>query len=304
MVPQLANRALKPLVLFSFVTGQPAVVVAEAMAALGLDVPLLVSHGNANPRFLKLISHTAVNLIVPSGKTMVLDTISEDDPCRKAVTDFNARHQLRYGEPANYYSAELADAIDLLTEGVRRTGNDDSEKLREAVEGIHGFSGMQGKYDLSPIDHYGTGIEQIVLLTAKNGAWHCARLFPPRTSSTIFMGIRKAGSSGMWRSSFRESKQTARATPCPKYRRSRRYWLPEPGSTVQYLGSDPYFTAKLFCQQKLEMMKSVRAGSSTGQKEALSRLLIVSILRHYETPETLRLAVLELFFALFDAALE
>ena len=170
-------HGLKPLALFSFATGGPAAAVAETMAALGFDIPLLVSHGNANPRFLKLISHTPINIVVPSGKTMVLDTIREDDPCRSVVMDFNARHVERYGEPANYYSAELADAIDLVAEGVRRTGDADPERLRDAVENISNFRGMQGVYNLSPIDHYGTHIEQIVLLTVKDGAWRFARAF-------------------------------------------------------------------------------------------------------------------------------
>ena len=171
-------HSLKPLALFSFVTGEPAAAVAATMAALNLDIPLLVSHGNANPRFLKLISRTPINLIVPSGKTMVLDTIREDDPCRSVVMDFNARHLQRYGEPANYYSAELADAIDLVVEGVRHTGGAEPERLRDAVESISNFGGMQGVYDFSPIDHYGTRIEQIILLTVQDGA--CIRQASPR----------------------------------------------------------------------------------------------------------------------------
>ena len=39
-------------------------------------------------------------------------------------------------------------------------------------------------------------------------------------------------------------------------------------------------------------------------KMALSRLLTVTVLQHFETPETMGLAVLELFFALFDVALD
>jgi YesN/AraC family two-component response regulator len=70
------------------------------------------------------------------------------------------------------------------------------------------------------------------------------------------------------------------------------------------LGSDLYFSAKLFCQQKLEMMKCVRLRDFTRAKSALSRLLTVTVIQHYETPQTLKLAVLELFLALFDAALD
>ena len=61
-----------------------------------------------------MISHTPIEILVPSGKTMVLDKLLEGDPCKKVVMDFNALHLDRYDEPANYYSAELADAVEKI----------------------------------------------------------------------------------------------------------------------------------------------------------------------------------------------
>ena len=93
------------------------------------------------------------------------------------MKDFCSRHMEHYGEPANYYSAELSDAIGLAVEGLKHTGTADPEDLRDAVESIRNFVGMQGVYDLSPMDHYGTGIEEVVLLTARDGAWHFEKTF-------------------------------------------------------------------------------------------------------------------------------
>ena len=295
-------HGLKPLALFSFVTGEPAAAVAATMAALNLDIPLLVSHGNANPRFLKLISRTPINLIVPSGKTMVLDTIREDDPCRSVMMDFNARHLQRYGEPANYYSAELADAIDLVAEGVRRTGDADPERLRDAVENISNFGGMQGVYDLSPIDHYGTHIEQIILLTVKDGAWRFAQAF---SSIALFEDvhgsrksrlIRKLGDllSGPGSGMVHAGESPARTGMAAV----------RTGLSCTELTPDLYFAAKLYCRQKLEMMRSVRERDIGKAKEALFRLLTVALLQHFESLETLKLSLLELCLGLFDVAME
>lgn len=295
-------HSLKPLALFSFVTGEPAAHVAATMAALNLDIPLLVSHGNANPRFLKLISRTPINLIVPSGKTMVLDTIREDDPCRSVVMDFNARHLQRYGEPANYYSAELADAIDLVVEGVRHTGGAEPERLRDAVENISNFGGMQGVYDFSPIDHYGTRIEQIILLTVQDGAWHFAQAF---SSIALFEDIhdnrksrliRRLGDllSGPGSGMVPTGESPARAGMAAV----------RTGLSCTELTPDLYFAAKLYCQQKLEMMRSIRERDIGKAKEALFRLLTVTLLQHFESLETLKLSLLELFLGLFDVAME
>ena len=295
-------HGLKPLALFSFVTGEPAARVAETMAALGLDIPLLVSHGNANPRFLKLISHTPINLVVPSGKTMVLDAIRADDPCRRVVMDFNGRHVQRYGEPANYYSAELADAIDLVVEGSRRAGDADPERLRDAVENIGDFGGMQGVYNLSPIDHYGTHIEQIVLLTVKDGAWRFEKAFSP---AAVFEDLHVNRKSGLIRrlgdllsgpgSAVAPAGESPALTGVEAVRG---------GTGRTELTADPYFAATLYCQGKLEMMRSIRERDMGKAKEALFRLLTVVLLQHFESLEALKLAILELFLGLFDVALE
>jgi len=97
MTSQLERlKSLKPLALFSFVTGEPAARLVTKMAQLGMNISLLVSHGNANPAFLKLVSRAPIPIIVPSGRTMILDSIPEEDPCRNKMTDFGERHTRRF----------------------------------------------------------------------------------------------------------------------------------------------------------------------------------------------------------------
>jgi branched-chain amino acid transport system substrate-binding protein len=294
---------LKPGALFSFVTGQPAAAVAQMMSATGLDIPLLVSHGNANPRFLKLLSHNPVPIIVPSGRTSAINSIPEDDPCLSIVTDFNIRHIRKYGEPANDYSAELADALDLLVEGVRRAGNGDSERLRDSIEDINDFSGMRGKYHLSPIDHYGTGIEQIVLLTSKNGRWHFTKTF---SSVDLFDGFYNSKKRRLVRKIadlLPENTADKVIIPDDTDRLPTTFLTARTGLNCTELSPDLYFTAKIFCQQKMEMVRAIRERDFEKAKVTLSRLLTVSVLQHFDTPETFRLAILELFHALFDSAI-
>lgn len=301
---QLARlRCSKPHALFSFVTGQPAASVAESMAGTGMKMPLLVSHGNANPRFLKMISHTPVDIIVPSGKTMVLDDLQENDPCRDVVMDFNSRHLARYGEPANYYSAELADAVELVAEGLRQAGNADSEALREAVENIRGFEGMQGVYDLSPIDHYGTRIEQLVLLTVKDGAWSFAKAFSTISLFQDFHGDHK-GSLIRKLADLLPGIEANEPTVSDEVPEFRHFLAARTGLSCTGLGPDLYYAAKLFCQQKVELMKSIREREPDKARKALFRLLTITLLQHFDRTEALRLAVFELFLALIDSAID
>jgi hypothetical protein len=295
-------RDVKPLALFSFVTGEPAAYVARRMAYQGFNVPLLVSHGNANPAFLRLVSHIPVPLIVPSGKSMVLDAIPGTDPCKAILDEFNTRHMQRYGEPANYCSAELGDAIDLLAEGLKAAGPEPGE-LCEAIENIQTFNGMQGTYYFSPIDHYGTRLEHVVLLTVKDGTWHLAKVFSSIAGVEDIRGDRKTRLirrlddllRGPGRGSFaRSGEVTGFREPVDAQAKE--------GSTKPVLGL--YFFTRLRCQQKRELMQSISEEDGVKAKQVLYHLLSLALLHHFDCLERLKVSVLELFLAMIDAALE
>ncbi|HOJ72061.1 MAG TPA: ABC transporter substrate-binding protein [Syntrophorhabdaceae bacterium] len=169
---QLAKiRTMNPQAVFSFTTGEPAALIARNMEQLNLKVPFLVSHGNANPGFLKLVANINTEILVPSGKVMKPDALSDNDPTKKKILEFNKSHMEKYKEPANYFSAELADAIDLIVEGLKITKSADPVKLRDAIEGIKNYPAMQGVYTFTAKDHHGTKPDDMILLTIKQGKW-------------------------------------------------------------------------------------------------------------------------------------
>lgn len=302
MTSQLERlKSLKPLALFSFVTGEPAARLVTKMAQLGMNISLLVSHGNANPAFLKLVSRAPIPIIVPSGRTMILDSIPEEDPCRNKMTDFGERHTRRFGEPANYCSAESADAIDLLAEGLRSSGRPDGRILRDAVEAIKQFEGMQGVYDLSPIDHYGTQVEHMVLLDVQDGIWHLTKTL---SSVGVFEAIHSDNKKKLvfrlaraFNEPSTEALKLAYETPG-----STRRLAAQVGLSCTNLKGDPCFAVKLSSREKQELIQAIREEDYTKAKESLCRSLTISLLQYYEAFEPLKLAVSELFHALFDAA--
>ena len=172
VTPQLTKlRRLKPDVIFSFSTGEPAAMIARNMAQLNMDIPLLVSHGNASPGFLKMVGELPIMVIVPAGKITVVDQISDTDPAKKVLQEFNRRYFERFKTPATYYAGQSADGIALIAEGLRMAGSGDPVKLRDALEGIKNFVGNNGVFNLSPTDHQGTHLEDMVNATIKNGKW-------------------------------------------------------------------------------------------------------------------------------------
>lgn len=170
---QLAKlRILNPQAIMSFCTGEPAALVARNMAQMGMgNIPLVVSHGNASPGFLKLVGQTQAYVIVPAGKIVHPESIAANDPSRKVIMDFAAEFQKKYGEPAVYYAGQQADAVALIAEGLRISKSDDPVKLRDAIENIKSFAGCNGIYNMSPKDHQGNRMEDMALFTIKDGKW-------------------------------------------------------------------------------------------------------------------------------------
>jgi AraC-like DNA-binding protein len=217
--------------------------------------------------------------------------------------DFNLRHMERYGEPANYYSAELADAIDLIAEGLRRTGEADAEKLRDAVESIRDFDGMQGTYDLSPMDHYGTGIEQMVLLTARDGAWHVEKAFSPNDRFEDVHRNRKANLVRML-ADLLTPPSTERVFPSIGKESSGDFIASRSETRCTDPGRGPHLLAKLVCQRKRELSRSMREGDFRRAGEVLFHMLTFILTQDLERRDKIKLAVLELFLLLFHSAME
>jgi branched-chain amino acid transport system substrate-binding protein len=169
---QLAKvRTMNPQAIFSFSTGEPPALIARNMDQLNFKVPLLVSHGNATPGFLKLVSNIRTELLIPTGKAVKPESLPDSDPTKKIILDFSKKHMERFNEPANYFSAQLYDPVIIIAEALKKVGKADPVKLRDAIEGLKNFPGMMGIYNFTPNDHHGTRAEDMILVTVKDGKW-------------------------------------------------------------------------------------------------------------------------------------
>lgn len=172
LTAQLATlRTRKPDVVFSFVTGESAAMVARNMQQIRFNVPLLVSHGNATPGFLKMVAPLNADIIVPSGQLGAPEAIPASAPNHTLITTFEKAHQQRYGEAGNYFSGMAADAILLVAEGLRKAPSAEGTALRDAIASIQGMPGYGGVYRMSAQDHHGTSADDLILLKPSAQGW-------------------------------------------------------------------------------------------------------------------------------------
>jgi branched-chain amino acid transport system substrate-binding protein len=171
ITPQLANiKTKQPEAIFAWATGKPAALIARNMEQIGFNVPVGVSHGNATPGFLRIVEGISTKILVPTGKIMIVDDLAYDDPIKPTLVEFNNRHIKKYGEPANYFSGLIRDAVVLLSEGIKIGGNN-TVKIKDAIENIKGLKGIGGIYNMSPEDHYGLGIADMIVVQPVGKKW-------------------------------------------------------------------------------------------------------------------------------------
>lgn len=170
MTAQLMRiRNSRPDAVICWGTNPGPAIVAKNMVKLGMKMPLLMSHGIANKKFIELAGDAADGVIFPSGKLLVADTLPNADPQKFVLLDYTKDFQKEYGRTADTFGGHAFDALNLVVQALRKVGPD-RDKIRAELERSH-FVGISGVFDFSAQDHNGLDKDAFVMVKIDNGAW-------------------------------------------------------------------------------------------------------------------------------------
>jgi branched-chain amino acid transport system substrate-binding protein len=150
--------------------------VAKNMRQLGMKEPLFQSHGFGNILYVKAAGQAAEGIIFPAGRLLVADVLPASNPQKSLLERYKKDYESRYNEEVSTFGGHAYDAFLILQEAVKKAGSVDSEKVRTAIEGIHGLVGTAGIFNMSATDHNGLALDSFEMLTVKNGRF---TLFKP-----------------------------------------------------------------------------------------------------------------------------
>jgi branched-chain amino acid transport system substrate-binding protein len=143
--------------------------VAKNMRQLGMDAPLLQSHGFGNIRYVEAAGQAAEGIVFPCGRLLVADVLPAGHPQKALLEKYKKQYEAKYKEDVSTFGGHAYDAFIILAEAVRRAGSTDPEKVRAAIENLKGFPGTAGIFNFSPADHNGLDMSSFEMLTVKNG---------------------------------------------------------------------------------------------------------------------------------------
>jgi len=167
VVTKLKGRDVQAVINWSAVPAQG--LVAKNMKQIGLNVPLFQSHGFGNRKNIEMGGEAAEGTLLPCGRILVADVLPDNHPQKAVLMQYKKDYEGKFGEDASMFGGHPHDALLLLTEAIRKAGEPDRQKVRDALENLRGVVGTAGVFNLSPKDHCGLGEDAFEMLVVKDG---------------------------------------------------------------------------------------------------------------------------------------
>ncbi len=171
MTTQLTKiKAAKPDALICWGTNPGPSLITKQAKTIGLDVPILQSHGVANMKFIELAGEAANGVQLPAGRLIVWKQLADDDPFKSLLEEFATAYEAKYGNAPSTFAGHAYDSFWITVNAIEMAGEADRAKVRDAIEQSE-FMGTAGEFKYSADDHNGLTLAAFVWVKIVDGAW-------------------------------------------------------------------------------------------------------------------------------------
>lgn len=152
-------KATNPEVLFLPGYYTEVGLIVKQARELGLDVPVLGGDGYDSPKLVELAGKDALNKVFFTNHYSSGDTTPE-------VVEFKEAYKAANGADPNAFNALGYDMAYFLADALKRAGEADTEKVKEALATTKDFKGITGTLS---IDENHNAVKSITILEVKDG---------------------------------------------------------------------------------------------------------------------------------------
>ena len=151
--------------------GAGPAIVTKNFRQLGINVPLYQSHGVASKAFIKLAGDAAEGVRLPAAALLVAETLPDSDRQKKVVLGYKREYEARYKSDVSTFGGHAWDGLMLAAEAIKKARSTDKAKVRDALESIRDFVGIDGIFNMTPTDHMGLDLTYFRMIEVKKGNW-------------------------------------------------------------------------------------------------------------------------------------
>lgn len=152
-------KGLNPDVLFVPGYYEEAGLIIRQARELGLNVPVLGGDGYESPKLTELAGKDALNKVYYTSHYSSKDTTPE-------VAKFRAAFKKKYGKDPDAFNALGYDMAYFFADALKRAGQVDSVKLKDALSATKDFKGVTGTFS---IDSNHNPVKSVTVIEMKNG---------------------------------------------------------------------------------------------------------------------------------------
>ena len=154
--------------------GQGPAIVAKNYRQLKMTQPLYESHGVASKKFIEIAGEAANGIRLVSPPVVVADKLPDSNPVKKVCVDYKNEYEKFSGSKVSSFGGHAYDSIYAIVEAIK-AGDATPQSIRDNLEKLKNFVGVDGVVNMSPTDHLGLDTQSgMVLLDIKNGDWALA----------------------------------------------------------------------------------------------------------------------------------
>jgi branched-chain amino acid transport system substrate-binding protein len=156
--------------IIAWTVGPAMGIIPKNVKQLGIKAPLFECHGAGDPIFWKVAGEAGEGVMMPSTKIVVGDQLPDNDIQKQKILDYVKAYKAKFKREPGTMVAYGADAAFIVVEAIKKVGPDRA-KIRTAIENTKGYVGISGIYNISPEDHNGLSMKDIVMIKATKGGW-------------------------------------------------------------------------------------------------------------------------------------
>ncbi len=153
--------------LISWGAGPPAVTITKEFRQLGLTIPLLFSHAQASPLYIKPAGSAADGVIVGTSLGAMGQYLPDGNPSKSVILAFDKAYEAAYnGAPAEF-AYDAYGAIHMILNAIAKVGTN-PQAIQKQLEQTT-FVSTDGTYHYSATNHAGLGPDAVWVARVQNG---------------------------------------------------------------------------------------------------------------------------------------
>lgn len=177
MTAQLTKiRGTDAEVIIGWTIGPTQVIIIKNWKQLGMNKKFRFyqSHGFGSKKNITQAQGAAEGVFAPLGRLIVVDKLPAGALQKPMLSFYKADYEKKFNADVSTFGGHALDALMMLTMAIQSVGTDKA-KIRDYLEGIQGFVGTGGIFNMSPTDHNGLTSAAFEMIVVKNGNWALAK---------------------------------------------------------------------------------------------------------------------------------